>query len=58
MNNVNETFIGFAGLLGVSALICFPFLGWTGICAAVTAIYFCLALTNGADTASKRRRRK
>lgn len=57
MSETGNTFFGFAGLLGLSALLCFPVLGWTGIFAAIAAMYFGLVLTNGASTAAKRRRK-
>jgi hypothetical protein len=52
------TLVGFAGLLLVASIICFPMLGFTGVISALCAIYFGLVLTNGADTAAKRRNRR
>jgi hypothetical protein len=57
-NSGGETFIGYAGLALVAALIGFPAMGWTGVMSAVVMIYFGLVLTNGAGTAAKRRQRK
>ena len=56
-NNASNTFVGFAGLVLMSSLLCAPVLGWSGIIAGLTTIYFGLVLANGADSASKRRRR-
>jgi hypothetical protein len=55
--NNGDTFLGFAGFLGLSALLCFPVLGWTGIMAALATMYFGLVLTNGAGKAHKRKTR-
>jgi len=52
------TFVGFAGILLLSSILCFPMLGITGILSAFCAIYFVLVLTNGADTAAKRRKKR
>ena len=56
-NNASGAFVGFAGIVLMASLLCAPALGWGGIIAGLTTIYFGLVLTNGADTAAKRRRR-
>ena len=57
-NSNGETFIGFSGLVGLAAILCLPALGFGGLLAAAATIYFGLVLTNGADTAAKRRSKR
>jgi hypothetical protein len=58
MNNIGGTFIGFAGVILLASVLCAPALGWGGIFSAFVTVYFCLVLTNGADSASKRHNKK
>lgn len=48
-----ETFIGFSSLLLCSALLCAPLLGWTGIGAALFAIYCCAHLVSGQSSSRR-----
>jgi protein-S-isoprenylcysteine O-methyltransferase Ste14 len=57
-NAGNETFVGYAGLLFLAAILCFPMMGWSGVFSVLCMIYFCLVLTNGAGNAAKRRHRR
>jgi hypothetical protein len=55
-SNTGSTFMGFAAILAGAGILCFPTLGWQGLISAICAIYFGLALTNGGDTAAKRKK--
>jgi hypothetical protein len=54
----NETFIGYAGLLFLAVILCFPMMGWSGIFSVLCMVYFGLVLTNGAGKAANRRSRR
>jgi hypothetical protein len=56
-SSAGETFAGFTVLVLLSAVICAPALGWTGIIAAFTAIYFGAHFVAGAASGGRRRRR-
>jgi len=56
-SSAGETFAGFTVLVLVSAVICAPALGWSGILAAFAAIYFGAHFMAGASSGGRRRRR-